>query len=232
MADFVTTYLGDAQVAARHLGMPVSVILAQWINETGGGTSSAFRNQNNFAGVSLNGQIMSFPDKSAGLTAYIQRWGDPVYNPTRATIAAAGGIKANPYTAAQAVEQSPWAAGHYGGNGLEHLIADQNLSQYDVAGPVPAPDQFSPGSSSDGSSSSSSSSSGITETCILKLPSVDLKLFSLGGNCLLHSNQGRALLGAFCLVTGAGVMLIGLGFVAIGGNSPLAKVAPLLAAAA
>jgi hypothetical protein len=151
---FIDSVLADAHAAASHLNIPVSVVLAQWANETGWGTSDAWRNGHNYAGVSFlepfqealgahlgdQGEILFYPTRQAGLSGYIGRWADGVYDATRA---AWGEHRGDALAVARDVEQSPWASGHYGGNGLEVLINEHNLRQYD-GGPAPAPPTTEP----------------------------------------------------------------------------------------
>jgi hypothetical protein len=147
---FIDDVLGDAHAAASHLGVPVSPILAQWANETGWGTSPAWRGGHNYAGVSTlthqqeafgaslfhGGPILAYPNRSDGLAGYLARWTDGVYDSTRAKWHA----HADSRDVAMAIEESPWAAGHYGGDGLRRLIVEHNLTRYDgQAPPVPAP---------------------------------------------------------------------------------------------
>jgi len=139
---FVNAQLPAARVASKQLGIPVSVILAQWINETGGGSSEAFVQGNNYAGVSYLDPteqavgaedvaglypILAYPTQAAGLAGYVNRWLEPIYAPTRAVWAKT----TDPIAVAQSIEQSPWAAGHYGGHGLEDLITQNDLTAYD-----------------------------------------------------------------------------------------------------
>ena len=78
-----------------------------------------------------------------------------------------------------------------------------------------------------GSSSSPGGGGSSAEHCIIRLPAQSTGILGklplvpsqLGGGCVLDSSQGRALLGAFSLVAGVTLVLIGLGFVAIGGNT-------------
>ena len=139
---FIDHVLPDAHAAASHLGIPVSPVLAQWMNETGSGTSDAWRNGHNFAGVSTlepfqesvgahygdQGAILFYPDEAAGLAGYIARWADGVYDSTRAKWKEANG---DARAVAAAIEESPWAEGHYGGGGLRALIMEHNLTRYD-----------------------------------------------------------------------------------------------------
>lgn len=216
---FIQQYLQDAQIASEQIGFPVSVILAQWINETGSGSSPAFRNQHNYAGVSLNGSIMTFSDYVQGLAGYISRWHEPVYGSTRAAISSLGGVKANPYDAAKAVERSPWAAGHYGGNGLEALIAQNNLQQYDTGRTdYPVPPDLAAALAGRGNRDpsggipvtlASSSSGGCPEGDLIYL-----RMPSIIPNIHVTRCQGRAMLGAVALVGGGGLIVVGLAFMA------------------
>lgn len=148
---FVNEVLADAYAAASHLGVPVSPILAQWCNETGFGTSDAWRNGHNYAGVSFlekfqeelgahlgdEGEILFYPSREAGLAGYIGRWGDEVYADTRRAWEA---HSHDAYQVAQDIERSPWAEGHYGGDGLKALIIQNDFTKYDgAAPPVPEP---------------------------------------------------------------------------------------------
>lgn len=234
---FVATYLDDARIAAGQLGMPVSVILAQWGNETAWGTSQVFRDQNNFAGEGWNGSTYNtYQDKDAGLVGYIQGWNGSNYASTLQKIHLAGGINADPIYAAQQVEASPWAGGHYGGNGLENIIQQEGLAQYDAAGdlaPSPAM-QKAIGQSADqgaasgdlgavlvGQNSGLSSALGVTQ--------IDPKTGKVIGGCPegnlvtlpsalpnITKCEGRALLGAASLVAGVILIGVGLGVLALG----------------
>ena len=148
---FIDEVLNDAHAAASHLGIPVSVVLAQWINETGSGTSRAWLEGHNYAGVSIlepyqeslgahygdQGEILFYPDRAKGLAGYIGRWADGVYDATRHAWAE---HPKDALAVANDVEQSPWAAGHYGGNGLRALITQDDLTRYDD-GAAPAPSE-------------------------------------------------------------------------------------------
>lgn len=140
---FIHDVLPDARSAASHLGIPVSPVLAQWINETGAGTSRAWLEGHNYAGVSGvegvqtqlgahlagDGAILYYPNRQAGLQGYITRWADGVYDATRDAWRTNG----EPHAVAAAIEASPWAGGHYGGDGLRHLMDELNLTQFDGA---------------------------------------------------------------------------------------------------
>jgi hypothetical protein len=52
--------------------------------------------------------------------------------------------------------------------------------------------------------------------CLWKLPSVGIGPVHLGGQCLVNRSQGRALLGAVCLVGGGLIMVVGAGLLLAG----------------
>src|SRR5271170_4002821 len=78
-AAFFAARVADARVAAGVLGWYPSVILAQWAVETEYGTSIAWVDWHNYAGVSPNGKIAHYPDNAAGLSAYIRTALEPFY---------------------------------------------------------------------------------------------------------------------------------------------------------
>lgn len=128
---FFTTVLKTAQVASAQTGVLVSVILAQWADETGYGTSQAFVQGNNYAGVSYGGTVNGFPSKTVGLSKYIAVLNQATYNSVRQ----ASGWSAQ----CIALGQSRWATGHYEashpgspGGDLITIIQTYNLTQYDT----------------------------------------------------------------------------------------------------
>lgn len=139
MADagvFFSEVAVDAQTASAATGVLPSVILAQWADETGYGTSSAFLSGNNYAGVSPGGSVGSYPSKRDGLSAYISALNQHYYDPVRL----AKGSNAQ----AIALGQSPWAGSHYDyadysaglplrpGVDLVTIIQTNNLTTYDT----------------------------------------------------------------------------------------------------
>lgn len=106
---FFSDYLADARIASAQTGFLVSVILAQWADETTYGASKAFVQQNNFAGVSVGGGVNTFKSKDDGLAAYVETANLGFYDPVRA--AKSQGAQAQ----AIALGKSPWAAAHYNG---------------------------------------------------------------------------------------------------------------------
>ena len=147
---FIDDVLGYAREAATELRIPVSPILAQWIDETGSGSSTLFRECNNFAGVFGNADaqveklgahiephgFLCYPDHATGVKGYVMRWRDPVYATTRDAWVAAD----NPVDVARAMQFSPWASGHYNYRDLVDLIEQLDLTKYDSGNiPTPAP---------------------------------------------------------------------------------------------
>lgn len=137
---FFTEFLADAQTASAQTGVLVSVILAQWADETAYGSTLSGPDVWNFAGltgnvygatgVTANG-LAIYASESAGLDAYIQCLNQSIYNKVRT----ASGSTAQ----ATALGQSPWAGGHYVGSppfnyeggALVLIIQNNNLTQYD-----------------------------------------------------------------------------------------------------
>lgn len=134
---FINDVVSLAQAASAKTGVRPSVIIAQWCNETGFGTSEAWNVGNNFAGVSPGGVIASYPNKLAGLQAYIDTMNNGYYN----AVKDAG--KQGAIAQAEALGRSPWAASHYGnppGSDLVSIIEQFNLTQYDTGTePTPSP---------------------------------------------------------------------------------------------
>jgi len=135
---FVNAMLGYAQAGELATGVLVSVILAQWANETAWGTSPAFVNGNNPAGISPGGVIARYPSRRDGVRAWIATMSDRDY----ASVRSAAGWRAQSI----ALGRSPWAAGHYEngagdgpGSALVDLITEASLFLYDPPGSVPDP---------------------------------------------------------------------------------------------
>jgi len=119
--------------AAKATGVLPAVILAQWGCETAWGTSSAYVDGHNFAGISSGGVVIEYPTFAAGLAAYVDVLNLAIYEPVRA--AAADG----PVAEAKALGASPWAGDHYEGDGayaypggvLVDEIESFNLASFD-----------------------------------------------------------------------------------------------------
>lgn len=139
---FIDTVLPDAKVAAHALGIPTSAVLAQWADETGWGTSELYRDHNALAGVSTmtddqrsvgaydipGTAVLGYPDRNAATEGYVNRWKEPVYGPTRELWSRQN----DAVSVAQAMQASPWAAGHYNNGDLVHIIDTNNLRAYDA----------------------------------------------------------------------------------------------------
>lgn len=199
-ASFAAAVAPDAQIASSRTGVPVSVILAQWIDETGAGTSPAWVSGNNYAGVSAGGSVNGFPDRAAGLAAYISTMMQGYY----AAVRSAG----TPTAAAAALGASPWAAGHYDAGGgppgsdLQNIITANHLTAYDTA----TPSASSAGSTATAGTLAAGSGSGTTATNVVDLnPShIPAEVVST-----LLSTVRRPLLEGVILI--AAVAMVGLG---------------------
>jgi Mannosyl-glycoprotein endo-beta-N-acetylglucosaminidase len=134
VAAFVTNeaILTYCATASKARDVWPSVILAQWGIETAWGTSSAFVEGHNFAGVSSGGHVLGYPNYPAGLEAYVWVLGLDYYAAVRD--AHDHGWEAQAY----ALGASPWAAGHYravgsdvDGSLLVGVIGAYNLARFD-----------------------------------------------------------------------------------------------------
>jgi Mannosyl-glycoprotein endo-beta-N-acetylglucosaminidase len=138
-ATFIEQMLPWARWVSRQTGVLPSVILAQWATETGWGTSVAWTEGHNPAGISPDGQIEFFATVAEGMGGYVRTMLLPAYDVVR-----------EPGTAseqARALGYSPWAASHYGrppGAILEEIIAEHDLEQYDPEPAPPAPEPAPP----------------------------------------------------------------------------------------
>lgn len=127
MADaqaFVDEMAPYAVAAQNATGINANVILAQWGNETGWGTSSAFTKNFNPAGIGITSSSVSGQDYGSiegGVQAYINFVNDN----SRYQAVKAAGVN-NPQAQAVAFGNSGWAAGKYddGGGPGSSLVAD------------------------------------------------------------------------------------------------------------
>jgi hypothetical protein len=65
-------------------------------------------------------------------------------------------------------------------------------------------------SAAGGAGAAASSDPKAKSDCVVSLPTVDLKVTSIGGGCLFYASWGRALLGGVYVAAGGALMLIGL----------------------
>jgi hypothetical protein len=133
--DKITAY---AQKGRSATCIPVSVILAQWILETGGFTSDLWRLANNFAGIKYHGAydkrngFTKYPDQDSGFADWVRTIGLGYYDKVR-TVAKSN---ASPEAVIKALGDSPWDAGHYDngkgpGSSLLALWKLEQLSVFD-----------------------------------------------------------------------------------------------------
>lgn len=112
-----------ADRAAQSLGIPVSVILAQWSLETGSGTSAAAKNNNNHAGIKSNslgseyngGTYAGYRSLDGFVKDYIRVMNLSYYDKVRA----AGN---NVDAVVRALDASPWAEDKQYGNKIMSII--------------------------------------------------------------------------------------------------------------
>ncbi len=138
---FVAEVLPYAQTAAARVGFWPSVVIAQWANETGDGTSPYWAEGHNPAGISPGGKVAAYPSVSAGVAAYIGTALDGLYDGVRAARPSGALVQA------LALGRSPWAESHYVGEGsstpgsaLVNSIIENHLQEYDGAEPEPGPE--------------------------------------------------------------------------------------------
>src|ERR1700681_2688599 len=126
----------EARRAWAATGLLPSVILAQWGNETGFGTSAAWRDLHNPAGIGWNGRTyFRYASTGAGVDGWIATMRLPAY----AAVREAHGFHAQCFE----LGRSPWAGGHYlatpsgePGAALVNLVLGHNLTRFDP--PTPA----------------------------------------------------------------------------------------------
>lgn len=76
------------------------------------------------------------------------------------------------------------------------------------------------GAASSSGSTSATLDAATDEHCLVSLPGTKLPIIgTIGGNCLVNTSQGRALLGATAITAGVLLIVVGLGFVAVGKNA-------------
>ncbi len=144
---FITQMAPYAKYAASQTGWDGNLILAQWACETGWGTSSAWTQRFNPAGLNITSDAVSgdsYGSVQGGVKAYID-----FINGDTAGYYKAVKSASTPAAAAVALGNSPWAGGHYNnGNGpgstlLNIMVlignaadSSQTVSASDVSGSV------------------------------------------------------------------------------------------------
>jgi hypothetical protein len=126
-------------------GIPTSVILAQWILETGGFTSRLFLDAHNFAGIKYHGAyektngFSKYPDINTGFNDWVRTINLSYYTEVR-TIAKSNGAISE---VIKALGASPWDADHYNngkgpGSSLLALWSSEQLGVFDTPLPTNA----------------------------------------------------------------------------------------------
>jgi len=134
---FFSDFLKDAQHASEQTGVLVSVILAQWSDETGSGRTLSGPDTWNFAGITnpATGNLFSYQTKDQGVAAYVETMNLPYYTAVRQALGW--------HDQCVALGNSPWAGAKYDANDynagrplvpgidLLSIISSNNLTQYD-----------------------------------------------------------------------------------------------------
>ncbi len=140
---FIDSMTAHAKACSKSTGIRASVIMAQWCDETGYGTSIAFLEGHNVAGISWRGEVYHSDTLDAGLTAYVETINLSIYNPVRAA------YNQGAEQQAIALGKSPWAGGRYGGvdhprADLVSIIESFKLIELDAVEPMPTPTHQAP----------------------------------------------------------------------------------------
>lgn len=125
-----------ALTAQQQTGINANLILAQWANETGDGTSPAFTKDFNPAGIGITGSGVTgknYGSIQGGVEAYINFIND---NPRYQAVKAAG--ENNPDAQAIALGNSGWAAGGYNDGSGPGSDLIKGMSNYTIPGTVAA----------------------------------------------------------------------------------------------
>jgi hypothetical protein len=143
-AGFIEQMAPAAVACGRAVGWWPSVVLAQWCDETGFGTSWQWIHGNNPAGISPGGQLADYPTIEAGCGAWVSTALAHYYDGVRAAYPEGADAQA------VALGASPWAAAHYDGAwwagqvptlrpgiDLLSIIRANGLTRYDDPAPAP-----------------------------------------------------------------------------------------------
>lgn len=132
-----------ARTVSAQTAIPVSVLLAQMADETAYGTSSAWLNCHNPAGIKGIGcnPYQAYSSYATAAQGYANFYLQNANYQSVLTIARSG---ASPQTVAMALGQSPWASSHYILNGqpggiLINIMQMFNLVQYDISTTIARP---------------------------------------------------------------------------------------------
>ena len=205
--------VGWAESLLRLIGAPVTTGNKQFIydwelSEGGGGVYNPLNQgpvpgqpQLTTTGSQFGGGAANFASWAAGLKGAADYLAMPAYSGIRKNLRAN-----NPVAARSALIASPWAASHYGGGA--------GFSNAPLPGGKPVLPAVGVGA---GSTSTATLTAASSPGCLLGIPSVDLKVTSIGGGCIVTKSEGRAVIGGLLLVSGAVVLGVGaLVLVALG----------------
>ena len=205
--------VGWAESLLRLIGAPVTTGNKQFIydwelSEGGGGVYNPLNQgpvpgqpQLTTTGSQFGGGAANFASWAAGLKGAADYLAMPAYSGIRKNLRAN-----NPVAARSALIASPWAASHYGGGAV--------FSNAPLPGGMAVLPAVGVGA---GATTSATLTAASSPGCLLGIPSVDLKVTSIGGGCIVTKSEGRAVIGGLLLVSGAVVLGVGaLVLVAIG----------------
>lgn len=166
-----------ATYASQQTGLTPQLILAQWANETGWGTSYAYTHNNNLAGIGIttdHATGLVAPTLQAGVQAYITAINHDDGGAYSHIKTAGAGLTNTKKTQAQAaaLAASPWAGGHYGGgadlplsmitSAIGNISGAASPSSYSVAPASGAPTSSSAGATASASIDAVLKSAGLT----------------------------------------------------------------------
>lgn len=141
---FIQEILPYAEAESKRTGIPPEVFIVQSGLETGWGTSGWWRNNKNPAGIGVTG-APGAGNTYADLGSAFHDYADKLLGHGEAgqeQFAAAVKQGASPEQLLSLLQQSPWAAGQYGGNGLTNTY--QQLYGSGRQAPPPAPKPAAP----------------------------------------------------------------------------------------
>lgn len=143
MMGYAETMFPYAQRAHEGTGLPVSLVIAQWWNESAAGTSSLARQHNNHGGIKYTkagaeyeaGPYAGYRSIDAFVRDYVRVLNLSYYAEVRRVARSGAGVE----EVARALGRSPYAESGYGqGENLIALIRGQNLTRFDRPGSAPS----------------------------------------------------------------------------------------------
>lgn len=194
------------------LGVPASpanvTFISKWEALESGGGGGLFNPLNSVqqapGSTQLNSVgVQNYPDYQTGIAASVQTFKGSLWGPM---VAALGRNDQQGAQDAINAAYKTWKGGPLNITGA--------ASPANVAG--------------DGSAELTSADTSADDHCLLKIPGTSVFGVKVGGNCLIDTSQGRALLGGVSMLGGLLLIVVGLGFVAVGKNAgTISKVAAL-----